>query len=265
MGFEDGVTHTTLGIGRRSHRARSWALVGSALFHAGVLVALFGSASGDVIAGAEGGGSLGPVFQVALVAPPPRAAAGAPAPSDAGLRPLLARLEAHSEARPVVQTPANSPALSQMFERLRDRTPSPPAPKVSPPLEAESDRKEAAPSAPQTMAKEVSSKAATGRAAASESRLGEALGGSSGALAGRIEPCLRGRASGPIPVLLEVSLDSRGGLSVPPKILRAPGADPTEARLRAEAQALSSLAACLPRGDLRLGGKTYQLEFGGGR
>jgi hypothetical protein len=44
-------------------------------------------------------------------------------------------------------------------------------------------------------------------------------------------------------------------------VIRAAAALVNEPRLQAEAGALAAVAACAPRGDLSLGGKTYRLEF----
>ncbi len=87
---------------------------------------------------------------------------------------------------------------------------------------------------------------------------------SSGDLWGQIEPCwsrLPQRSA--VPVALEVVLNDQGRLAVPPKIIRAPGAAPDEARLVAEARALTAIAACLPYHKVALPGskRTYRLTF----
>ena len=64
---------------------------------------------------------------------------------------------------------------------------------------------------------------------------------------------------------LEVTLDSKGSLAGPPRILRPEGGRPDEARLVAEAQALAAIQACLPyRAVGGAGfGRAYRLGFGG--
>ena len=64
-----------------------------------------------------------------------------------------------------------------------------------------------------------------------------------------------------MPVVIEVAVNGRGGLSSPPKVLRSTTALLNEPRLRSEANALAALAACMPRGDVRLAGSTFRLEF----
>ena len=71
----------------------------------------------------------------------------------------------------------------------------------------------------------------------------------------------RGRAA----VVLDVALDATGDLRVPPTVVRPATAPVDEPRLQAEAAALAAVAACLPRGDPRFGGRTWRLEFRPGR
>ncbi len=69
----------------------------------------------------------------------------------------------------------------------------------------------------------------------------------SGSLWGFLEPCWRklpGRSA--VPVTLEVVLDGRGMIAIPPRIVRPSGAPTNEARLVAEARALAALGGCLP-------------------
>lgn len=88
--------------------------------------------------------------------------------------------------------------------------------------------------------------------------------GSIAGLWGRIEPCWRARSGrAAVPVRLEVAIDARGQLAKPPVILRG-NAAVDERRLTAEADALAALGSCLPRGELRFRGQTYQLEFPAG-
>ena len=101
---------------------------------------------------------------------------------------------------------------------------------------------------------------ASGKANGAEGETADAA--STGQLWGVIEPCwrnlgVRGRA----PVVLEVALTHTGDLRTPPHVLRNAAAAIDEPRLQAEAGALAAVAACVPRGNLQLGGKTYRLEF----
>lgn len=102
------------------------------------------------------------------------------------------------------------------------------------------------------------------RTALSAARGQATLDASSGELWGQVEPCWRRLASrSAVPVTLEVTLDGKGGLAVPPKIVRPEGGRPSEQRLLAEAQALEAIRACLPyRGPGLVGaGRAYRLAF----
>ena len=68
-----------------------------------------------------------------------------------------------------------------------------------------------------------------------------------GGLWGFLEPCWRklpGRST--VSVSLEVTLNSRGTISTPPRIVRPSNTPPDEARLVAEARAIEALSHCLP-------------------
>lgn len=56
-------------------------------------------------------------------------------------------------------------------------------------------------------------------------------------------------------------MNAGAALSRPPAVIRDEDARLDEPRLRSEARALQALAACLPRGDLRLARRVYRLEF----
>lgn len=82
---------------------------------------------------------------------------------------------------------------------------------------------------------------------------------------GQIEPCWRrlpNRVS--VGVTLEITLDGRGRLAAPPRILRPPGVQLSEQRLLAEAQAIGTLQACLPYTTSGVNGlkRAYRLRFG---
>ncbi len=81
----------------------------------------------------------------------------------------------------------------------------------------------------------------------------------------QIETCWR--PDSPVPVTLEVVVDTAGQLAIPPRILRPDGARLDELRLRAEAKAVQAVAACAPyrRGAPLAGRKTYRFAFVGRR
>lgn len=70
---------------------------------------------------------------------------------------------------------------------------------------------------------------------------------SSGDLWGQIEPCWRKMPeNSTVPVTLDVTLNDRGALAVPPRIIRPMAAALTDQRLVAEARAVAAVAACAP-------------------
>lgn len=247
------------GRDRARTRRRALAAAGSAVFHGLVLLAMFGSASGDIVSGAAGGGPQGPVFEVALVGPPASAAASSQSASEAELQPLFAKFRVAPADNAVFLSTGANRDFASMAERLRG---------AEPPSQRTAQRgNQAQDRAPREVAEEDSDLDTGGRRAdrPAEGPLG-ASSGSTGSLWGRIAPCWRDIAgSARTPVTLEVSLDATGKLALPPKILRAQGARMDEPRLTAEAKALAALAACLPRNDLRFAGQVHRLEFGAGR
>ena len=66
-----------------------------------------------------------------------------------------------------------------------------------------------------------------------------------------------------VPVALEITLNASGRLALPPKILRPTNAAADEARLFAEAKAISAVAACGPYTSpgLVVGGGVFRVEF----
>lgn len=239
----------------RTRRRRGGALAASLVLHGVALVAMFATASGDLVSGATGGGFEGPVFEVALVDPPASAAASAEAASEARMRSLFAKLKVAPADNAVPVAAEAEGDFAKMVERLRERqTPSSQA----------KEGNDAIDRAPRLQADETSDRKSSGKRANQVSNAPQSGSvGSAGGLWGLIAPCWRD-ISGTVsaPVTLEVTLDATGRLAVPPKVLRTPGDRLGEARLASEAKALAALAACLPRNDGRFGGRSYRLEFG---
>ncbi len=86
-------------------------------------------------------------------------------------------------------------------------------------------------------------------------------GHATGDMWGEIETCWRPVA--PVPITLEVVINTSGGLALPPRILRPAGAPVDEKRLRAEASAVQAVADCAPfrSGAPVFGVKTYRFAF----
>jgi hypothetical protein len=231
-------------LSRRQKNGLAW--IASGLLHAGLLLAFLSSASGQLVA-ADNGGDLQGAMTVSVV--PASALREAASPDAAGgLQPLLAR---YSDQPPIVFDPVRpSNDMTRLLQRYEGSATSAPtagsAVRTSEAAEAEADQP------------------ALTRPAGQDGRgqPGAATAGSTGSLWGAVEPCWRDVAAGStVPVVLDVAIDRRGQLSTPPQIIRHTTDTLDEQRLTAEARALSALAACLPRGDLRFSGKRYRLEF----
>lgn len=231
----------------RRRQAASWLF--SIAVHLALGLTFFGSASGDLTASPEGAADHG-VMTVTLVRPKVTAA-----PQDqasGALRPLMSRVE--NGQRPVEFQDSETPgSVGRLFQRLSAAHPSTAS---LPPERTTETRLPVASSA----GRDPSDSRAAGERGRSPGA-DAARPGSTGGLWGAVQPCWR-RLEHPtaVPVTLEVSLDVSGRLSDAPRIIRAAG-PVDEKRLRAEASALSALAACLPRGDLRFAGRTHRLEF----
>lgn len=235
----------------RKRLTRAGAITISTLLHVAVAFVVLGVAAGSPV---SGGGELlgdnGPVFEVQLMprsVPPP-----ATATSDPGLTPLIAKLrDAPPEKAILVSQGAKSRPMAALFNRLHQKD-----------EEEEAEPEPSPTDAPEQAAKAVN--ASRGKPSSVERPVpGPPVNGdSTGALWGRIEPCWRkGSYHSQLPVTLEVSLDDRGQLSRPPRILRADDAAPNERRLASEERAIASLAACLPRGEPRFKNAVYKLHF----
>jgi hypothetical protein len=221
------------------------------VLHGLAVLVLFGSAPGQLGVTADGGSDIG-TMDVTLV--PLSAVAASPEAARQGTRhPLLAELP--TDTPPVMLPPPQPEApLNRLFQRLSAAQPATPAARA---------RLDPYPAPAGAHPVEQQSRAAPGdlpnRAAAT------ARDGGGGGLAGALEPCLkRLRRASPVPVTLEVSLDVRGGLSAPPRILRPAGAALDEPRLRAESQAMAALSACLPEATSRFPASVHRLQFAGG-
>jgi len=226
--------------------------------HVGLFLVAFSRAAGDLVsAGDAGGGPAGPVFAVSLVRlPAPSAAAEAEASAE--LRPLLMKLR-NASATEGIAVPTGS--QSSQFAALADRLSARDRPAASPDRRFPADRVQ--PQGSQVPDDERLSDARSRKARTDTGTDGETSNAAStGALWGAIEPCWRNLGfRGQVPVTIEVALDGKGGIRRPPTVVRAPTALLSEVRLKSEANALAALAACMPRGDVRVAANRYRLEF----
>lgn len=242
---------------RQARRAEIFAA--SAAFHVALFLVAFSHAAGSLVsAGDAGGGPVGPVFAVTLVrlqAPPaPQAVDGA---SEA--QPFLMKIRANAAQGIAVPTGAERSRLAALAERLttQERTPG------APDRRAQADRVQ-----PQGAFVPDDTRLSEARGRKARTDLGtdgDAAGEvSTGSLWGAIEPCWRNLGfKGQVPVTIDVTVDGRGGLRGPPKVVRATNAVLSDVRLKSEANALGALAACMPRADVRVTARNYRLEFPG--
>jgi len=242
---------------QRRRKARQGAtFAASALFHVVLFFVGFSRAAGDLVsAGDAGGGPQGPVFAVSLVrlqAPTAEAEALAQAhPLLIKLRPSLA-----TDGIPV-PTAAEPDRLSALAERLGSQDRQAAAPDRRPEADRVQPQGSYIPDAVR-LSDAHSRKARTDLGTDGET----SNAASTGALWGAMAPCWRNLGfRGQVAVTIEVSLNARGSLSGPPRVMRATTALLSDPRLKSEANALMALTACMPKGDLELAGKSYRLEF----
>jgi len=241
-----------MGMATRNRRRRTLAAAISLAVHGALFLVLALRAGGSLIsAGGAAGGPVGPIYAVMLSPPSPRLATQDASAS----RATSTKLKLHPTPRPD-GTPMFSPDEADQFAALADRLSERSAARPPPRPTAMGQGSPAPDSAQLRTGRQPL--ANTDRAAE-----GAAQGApSTGNLWGAVEPCWRNLGyRGQVSVTLEVTLDARGGLRGPPRVVRATSAVLTESRLRSEANALGALAACMPRGDLRFASASYRLEF----
>lgn len=245
-----------VGIWRDRRARRSAIFAASALFHVLLFLTVFSRQAGSLVSGAAaGGGPEGPVFAISLVRVSATRAAEDPTTA-AQLRSLALKARADAtEGLPIAIARRSDPlaALAQRLAQAAQPLPSN--------YHALADRTQPQGSA---AAREVQTPdlRATGEIGNAHSDAGDGREASTGALWGAIEPCWRNLGfHGQVPVVIEVQVDDRGGLRGPPKVIRDGTALLNEPRLKSEANALAALAACMPRGEARVAGANYRLEF----
>lgn len=245
--------------GSRRRRVRRAAIMsGSALFHVGLFFVAFSRAAGDLVsAGDTGGGPVGPVYAVSLVRLP-AAVDGPESRSVSDPRPFLMKLR-QTQAREGIPVPVG--AQPDPFAALAERLTVHDERATSPRRRLPADRLQAQGS---PVPDETGVSDSRSRFGESENARDGTMAGSTstGALWGVIEPCWRNLGfRGQVPVVIEVTVNGRGALGRPPSVVRSPTALLSEARLKSEANALAALAACLPRGEVRIAAASYRLEF----
>lgn len=246
------------GTVRRAGRRKAATFAASILFHLALFFIAFSRASGALVsAGDAGGGPQGPVFAVTLVRLPSPVAAqdSAAVAQSASSLPKL-RPTARTDGI-VVAVAMQSDRLAAMAERL-----------ALPDGQAGSPNRRFAANQVQQQGAFVPDDSRLSDARSRKARTDQGTDGetsnsvSTGRLWGAIEPCWQNLGfRGQVPVTIDVALDGRGALRGPPQVVRSATALLSEPRLKSEANALAALAACLPKGDVRLAASRYRLEF----
>jgi hypothetical protein len=246
------------GDNRRRSRRKAAIFAASILFHLALFFIAFSRASGDLVsAGDAGGGPQGPVFAVTLV----RLPSPVPAPDSAmAAQPDSPFLKLRPTARTdgiVVAVATEADRFAALAERL-----------ALPAGQAGSPTRRFAANHVQPQGAYVPddtrlSDARSRKARTDQGTEGETSGSAStGSLWGAIEPCWQNLGfRGQVPVTIDVALDGRGALRGPPQVVRSTTALLSEPRLKSEANALAALAACMPKGEVRLASNRYRLEF----
>ena len=242
----------------RKRRRRAAGLAGSALLHTLFLLLCAASLKGAQITGG-GGAADGEVnaINVSLAGlKGPRADPSAQ--SAAALNALFLKIRAQQQAGLAAQDkqkPLPQDNLARLFDVVADH----PATKGG----GQSDTDQGG-SGSQVSAADKDAPQKLGPAKAPP-RPGSGSAASAGDLWGQIQPCWdRLPAVASVPVSLEITLDARGLIATPPKIVRSGGA-PDERRLISEARALAAITACVPYrpvvgiGDRRV----FRVEFAG--
>jgi hypothetical protein len=242
----------------RKNRDRAVAIGGSLAMHVVLLAAFFGGATGDIISGggaADGGDT---VFEISLTGPDGEPAPSGGSPDQAKLDALFRRTMVEQSAFIATTEQPRAPSrLSALFEtaepgpgEARDTD----APRRAP---TSDDGGKSAPA--------DARRTATPRGAADTRQPGEAASpaASTGALWGQIEPCWRRMPNtSDTPVSLEVTINARGLIAAPPKIIRPTDAPLSPRRLVAESRALAALSACVPYRTLGSSGdKAFVVDF----
>jgi hypothetical protein len=243
---------------RRKRIGRGAALAASVVFHAAVFVVAFSGAAGELVsAGDAGGGPVGPVLAVSLV----RLHALTDAQeieAAAELRPQFIKLRATAATDGI---PVPNGTTSSQFAALADRLSARDQPASPPNGRFTADRVQ--PQGAYVTDEERASNARNRKARTDTGTDGETSNSAStGSLWGAIEPCWRNLGfRGQSAVTIELILDGKGGFGGPPTVVRNTTALLNEPRLKSEANALAALAACMPRGDVRMARQRFRLEF----
>jgi hypothetical protein len=250
--------------GRRERRLRRvGALVASLLFHGVIFALLFGSLKGGPV---TGGGASGDDTEIHTMTVSLAGLRGAPRQSAAtqadDLQALFSKIRSEQTGLAASDTPKRPASdVAKLFDVVEpdSRTIDTAAGGAGSADVDQGGHGAAAGSDTNTQA----AKSAKGNGP--HKVAGAGSDASAGNLWLQIKPCWSQLPNvSNVQVTLEISLNDRGRIAVPPKIMRESTGAPDQARLIAEARALTAVTACVPYHPAALSGSTrlFRVEFG---
>ena len=250
---------------KRRQRERATASAASLLIHAVILVFVTASLGGAVVSGGAGapGGDVAAVY-VSL-----SGLKGGGQPKEAhSTAELLALFHKVREQQSPIDTAKPQPQPKTDLEKLFNAIDREHARKDAPAKRAGNSNTDRGGSGASATGAKTPAPDKQGRSAAAKNADGPGAAASTGALWGQIAPCWnRMPGVSTVPVTLEIKLNGRGLIAVPPRILRPGAAAPDERRLLAEARALAAVTACVPYHGVDMGGAkgVFRVDFSAGR
>jgi hypothetical protein len=250
------------------HRRRRWrdaaALVASLIFHAAIFTLLFGSLKGGPV---TGGGASGETdseahtitISLAGLRGAPHEATAAPADD---MQALFAKIRSEQSTLAASDTP--TPPRGNVAKLFDVVEPDSKAVDTANGGAGRADVDQGGRGA--TAAVDANARADPGAKGQGPHHVaGPGSDASAGKLWLQIRPCWSQLPNvSSVPVTLEISLNDQGRIAVPPKIMRESTGAPDQARLIAEARALTAVTACVPYHPAALSGSTrlFRVEFG---
>ncbi len=232
---------------RKQRQAAAW--IASILFHVLLFVLCFSSLRGAAVSGGVGTDTGVPQAYWVSLAGLHGGVASSSASSQAELNTIFQRIrDQQSQIQSDPQTPAPKASLDKLFDAIdqqrsaRDRTQIDAGQGRG---DSQLDRGGSGSAIDGTQAKQPEKQGQTG---AAQNVRGPGSAASTGdGLWGQIAPCW-GRLPqvATVPVTLEITLNTKGQIATPPKIIRPGKTTPSDERLISEARALAAVSACMP-------------------
>ena len=246
---------------KRRQRERATATAASLLIHAAILVFVTASLGGAVVSGGAGtpGGDVAAVY-VSLSG---LKGGGQPKAAHSTAE-LVALFHKVREQQSPIAIDTAKPQPKTDLEKLFNAIDREHAPKDAPAKRAGQSETDRGGSGASATGAKTPAPDKQGRPGAVKTADGPGAAPSSGTLWGQIAPCWnRMPGVSTVPVTLEIKLNGRGLIAVPPRILRPEAAAPDERRLLSEARALAAVTACVPYHGADMGGGkgVFRVEF----